>query len=129
LTILVDTQSWLWMATDPARLSTAARAAIEGDDNELLLSAASAWEIAIKCALGKLHLPEDPSTYVPTRMTALRTLPLAIEHGHALRVGHLPPHHRDPFDRLIVAQALEEDVPVLTSDSIFSVYGVKVIDA
>jgi PIN domain nuclease of toxin-antitoxin system len=59
------------------------------------------------------------TTYVPTRMTALRTLPLAIEHGHALRVGRLPPHHRDPFDRLIVAQALEEDVPVLTSDSIF----------
>jgi PIN domain nuclease of toxin-antitoxin system len=127
--VLLDTQCWLWMAAAPERLSTRARALVETTDNELLLSAASAWEIAIKHALGKLALPEPPERYVPSRAAALRTSPMAIEHAHALRVAALPPHHRDPFDRLLVAQAQVEDVPILTADPVFARYDVSLIEA
>lgn len=125
--ILLDTQCWLWMAAAPERLSRRARRIVEDSDNELLLSAASAWEIAIKHALGKLLLPEPPELYVPSRMIALRTVPLAIEHAHALRVATLPSHHRDPFDRLLVAHALVDRLPVMTADAVFKRYGVNVI--
>jgi PIN domain nuclease of toxin-antitoxin system len=127
--ILVDTQCWLWMAASPAKLSRQARSLVESTEHDLLLSAASAWEIAIKHALGKLSLPELPVRYVPTRMEILRTSPLPIEHGHALRVAVLPPHHRDPFDRVLVAQAQIENLPILTSDPIFEEYDVTVIRA
>jgi len=125
--ILLDTQCWLWMAAAPERLSRRARRIVEDSDNELLLSAASACEIAIKHALGKLLLPEPPELYVPSRMIALRTGPLAIEHAHALRVATLPSHHRDPFDRLLVAHALVDRLPVMTADAVFKRYGVNVI--
>ena len=125
--ILLDTQCWLWMAAAPERLSRRGRRIVEDADNELLLSAASAWEIAIKHALGKLLLPEPPELYVPSRTIALRTVPLAIEHAHALRVATLPSHHRDPFDRLLVAQALIERLPVMTADPVFKRYGVAVL--
>jgi PIN domain nuclease of toxin-antitoxin system len=117
------------MAASPDRLSARARALVESFEHELFLSAASAWEIAIKHALGKLRLPEPPARYVPSRLEILRTQPLPIEHGHALRVGTLPSHHRDPFDRLLVAQAQLEDLPLLTADAVFSRYDVTVIDA
>jgi PIN domain nuclease of toxin-antitoxin system len=125
--ILLDTQCWLWMAAAPERLSRKGRRMLEDTDNELLLSAASAWEIAIKHALGKLHLPAPPEHYVPSRTIALGTTPLAIEHAHALRVATLPAHHRDPFDRLLVAQALVDRLPVMTADAVFRRYGVDVI--
>lgn len=125
--ILLDTQCWLWMAAQPAKLSREARSLVESTEHELLFSAASAWEIAIKHALGKLLLPELPVRYVPTRMEILRTSPLPIEHHHVLRVAVLPPHHRDPFDRVIVAQAQIENVPILTSDPVFEEYEVTVI--
>ena len=127
--ILLDTQCWLWMAASPERLSERARGLVQSTANELLFSAASAWEIAIKHALGKLQLPEPPPRYVPSRADRLRTSPLAIDQGHALRVALLPPHHRDPFDRLLVAQAQSEDMPILTADPVFGRYDVEVIDA
>jgi PIN domain nuclease of toxin-antitoxin system len=127
--ILVDTQCWLWMAASPERLSADARALVETTEHELFLSAASAWEIAIKHALGKLRLPEPPASYVPTRIDALRMLRLPIEHGHALRVATLPAHHRDPFDRMLIAQAQEEDLPILTADPVFREYDITVISA
>jgi PIN domain nuclease of toxin-antitoxin system len=117
------------MASSPDRLSTRARTIVETIENELLLSAASAWEIAIKHALGKLQLPEPPARYVPSRMSALRTSPLPIEHAHALHVATLPVHHRDPFDRMLVAQAHVEGLPILTADSIFERYDIDTIDA
>jgi PIN domain nuclease of toxin-antitoxin system len=107
--------------------SREARSLVESTEHELLLSAASAREIAIKHALGKLSLPELPVRYVPTRMEILRTSPLPIEQSHALRVASLPPHHRDPFDRVLVAQAQIETVPILTSDPVFEEYEVTVI--
>jgi PIN domain nuclease of toxin-antitoxin system len=125
--LLLDTQCWLWMAAAPERLSAKARALVENTDHDLLVSAASAWEIAIKHGLGKLRLPEPPERYVPKRMTALGTLPLAIEPDHALRVSALPPHHRDPFDRLLVAQAQIEGVSILTADPVLARYDVRVV--
>ena len=127
--VLLDTQCFLWMAAAPERLSRRARSIAEDADNELLLSAASAWEIAIKHGLGKLQLPEPPVRYVPSRLTILRTTPLPISHEHALRVSTLPPHHRDPFDRLLIAQSQIEDLPVMTADVVFLKYNVSVIPA
>jgi PIN domain nuclease of toxin-antitoxin system len=127
--LLLDTQCWLWMAAAPERLSATARAMVEDAGNELLFSAGSAWEIAIKYALGKLQLPEPPDRYVPSRTVALRTTPLPIEHAHALVAGALPPHHRDPFDRVLVAQARLERIPIMTADPVFARYDIDVIDA
>jgi len=127
--ILLDTQCWLWMALSPDRFSARARRLVEDRQTVLFLSAASAWEIAIKQGLGKLRLPQPPEAYVPARMTALSVLPLAIESHHALRVSSLPPHHRDPFDRLLVAQAQIEGLPLLTADTTLAAYDVTIIAA
>lgn len=127
--VLVDTQCWLWMASAPEKLSAHARELVLTTANELYLSSASAWEISIKYALGKLQLPEPPGRYVPSRVHTLRTWTLPIDQEHALRVASLPPHHRDPFDRLLVAQAQVEDLPILTADPVFDRYDVTVIAA
>ncbi|MGH7267576.1 MAG: type II toxin-antitoxin system VapC family toxin [Candidatus Rokuibacteriota bacterium] len=127
--ILLDTQCWLWMLIDPERLSSGGRAHVTAPENELLLSAGSAWEIAIKHALGRLRLPMEPAEYVPSRLAATGTMPLAIDHRHALRAGQLPPHHRDPFDRILIAQAQVEGIPILTSDPRFARYEVELLPA
>jgi PIN domain nuclease of toxin-antitoxin system len=127
--LLLDTPVWLWMLAAPERLSRRSRGLVIAAENELVLSAVSAWEIAIKYGLGKLDLPESPSEYVPRLMDRTGVTPLAIYHRHALRVAMLPPHHRDPFDRLLVAQAQLEELPILTADRSFSLYDVAVIPA
>jgi len=123
--ILLDTHVWLWMQASPRRLGEQATELVTDTSNALLLSAASSWEIAIKYALGRLDLPEPPATYVPDRMRRSGVDGLVVHHAHALAVASLPPHHRDPFDRLLVAQAVIEDLVVLTSDPIFDRYGVE----
>ena len=100
---------------------------MQNGENVLYLSAASSWEIAVKFALGKLPLPEPPEAFVPKRLARDRITPLAVEHVHALRVSALPLHHRDPFDRLLVAQAQVEEMPILTVDPAFSMYDVEVL--
>ena len=127
--LLVDTQCWLWMSLAPERFSPRARRIVEDASHTLYLSAASAWEISIKYDLGKLRLPEPPTSFVPSRMAVLNVMPLPIEHGHALRVAGLPPHHRDPFDRLLVAQAEAEGLSILTADPAIRAYDVDVVDA
>ena len=127
--ILLDTQCWLWMVAAPERLSQAGRARLLEQENDLFLSAASAWEIAIKHSLGKLRLPIEPAEYVPSRLAATRTVSLAIDHRHALRVGQLPRHHRDPFDRILIAQAQVEALPIPTADPQFAAYDVEVLRA
>jgi len=127
--VLLDTQVWLWMQAAPDRLSEAARRIVEPAENELLLSAASSWEIAIKFGLGRLPLPVPPDRYVPDRIRRSGVTPLVVEHAHALAVASLPNHHRDPFDRLLVAQARLEGVPILTADPGFAPYQVEVIGA
>jgi PIN domain nuclease of toxin-antitoxin system len=127
--LLLDTQVWLWMLAAPARLSRRGRSLVTAADNELLFSAASAWEIAIKHGLGKLQLPENLDEYIPRLMERSGVSALPILHRHALRVASLPMHHRDPFDRMLVAQAQIEKVPILTTDQSFGLYDVEVLPA
>lgn len=127
-TYLIDTHVWLWMQADPGRLSAETRELIENPANELLLSAASAWEIAIKYRIGKLPLPDPPTSYVPDRMRRSGTTPLPIEPIHALRTSELPDHHGDPFDRLLIAQAMQEGLTLVTHDDIFDRYaGLRIL--
>jgi PIN domain nuclease of toxin-antitoxin system len=128
-TYLVDTHVWLWLRTTPERLDPRALDLVEDGRTVMLFSAASAWEIAIKYHLGKLTLPEPPARYVPTVVRDTRAEPVAVEHVHALGVADLPDHHRDPFDRLLISQALTLRVPILTSDPAFDAYDVDVVDA
>jgi PIN domain nuclease of toxin-antitoxin system len=121
VSLLLDTHVFLWLQTEPERLGDHL-AHVQDARTELVLSAASSWEIAIKYALGKLPLPELPERYVPDRMRAIGARPLAIEHSHALAVARLPSLHRDPFDRLLVAQAMLLDLTILTSDPAVAQY-------
>jgi PIN domain nuclease of toxin-antitoxin system len=116
---------WLWSLAEPERLNARTRRLLADGSQEIYLSAASSWEIAIKSALGKLSLPEPPAAYVPKRMEAQGIRALPIEHSHALRVHSLPHHHKDPFDRLLIAQADVEGMFLLTADAAFRGYGVK----
>ncbi|MGH7657961.1 MAG: type II toxin-antitoxin system VapC family toxin [Gemmatimonadales bacterium] len=125
--LLLDTQVWLWMLSAPERLSRKNRKLVVSADTELMLSAASAWEIAIKYGLGKLKLPEEPGDYIPRLMTLTGITPLPVHHRHALHVATLPQHHRDPFDRLLVAQAQLERLPILTADRGLGSYDVEVV--
>jgi PIN domain nuclease of toxin-antitoxin system len=115
------------MQAESKRLSSQTRALLEDPENQLLLSAASSWEIAIKYALGKLPLPLRPIEYVLSRMETSGTSPLPIQHSHALHAGSLPRHHEDPFDRLLIAQAQLENVPILTADRQFEAYEVELL--
>jgi PIN domain nuclease of toxin-antitoxin system len=124
---LLDTPVFLWWNMDDPRLSQTARDLITDGRNELYLSAASAWEIAIKAARGSLILPEPPEQYVPSRMRLHRLLAMPIQFRHALHVYDLPPLHRDPFDRLLIAQSRLEDLPILTLDPEIGRYDVSVI--
>jgi len=124
--LLLDTHVFLWLNTQPERLGKHLPL-IEDRRNELLFSAVSSWEIAIKHALGRLTLPEPPERYVPSRMRAIGATGLAVEHSHALAVASLPSLHRDPFDRLLVAQSRLLDVPILTADPIVAEYPVQTL--
>lgn len=119
---LLDTHCWLLWVAEPERLSESARAQIADGNNTVLLSAASSWEIAIKYALGKLPLPEPPEDFVAKRLDRDAILGVPVEHVHALRVAALPAHHRDPFDRLLIAQAQVEGTPLMTVDAQFRLY-------
>jgi PIN domain nuclease of toxin-antitoxin system len=129
VTVLLDTHVWLWMQAAPRRLVPAVRALVEDATTTLLLSAVSSWEIAIKYALGRLPLPEPPELYVPDRMRTSGVVALPIEHSHALRVSGLERQHRDPFDRLLVAQCQIERIALVTADPIFERYDVELISA
>lgn len=125
--ILLDTQCWLWMHAEPERFSPSALGVVQDPAVELLLSAASAWEVAIKYALGKLPLPIPPSEYIVSRMARDGTVALPVLHDHAVRVAVLTPHHRDPFDRLLVAQCQAERLRLLTADRQFQPYDVDIL--
>lgn len=124
--VLLDTHSWLWMVGDSGRLAPSSRELLRDPANALFLSAASAWEIAIKVATGKLRLPQPPAALITQWMAEVRMGALPILHAHALRAGELPLHHRDPFDRLLIAQAQIEGLTVLTADREFAKYDVPV---
>lgn len=124
--LLLDTQCWLWWFAQPDHLNEAAIAAISDETNELWLSVASVWEIGIKVALGKLPLPEPLDSYLPSRMAQLGGS-LDIRAAHALQAASLPLYHRDPFDRMLIAQAQIEQMIVVTSDFQFKLYEVPLL--
>lgn len=117
------------MQTAPARICPETRELIADTRNTVWLSSASAWEIAIKYAMGRLPLPVPPSEYVPSRMARSGTSGLTVEHRHALHVANLPSHHRDPFDRLLVAQAQLESAVLVTADAQLDAYDVQRLSA
>jgi PIN domain nuclease of toxin-antitoxin system len=121
--LLLDTNVFLWSQSEPSRLGEHL-ATLEDPRADLFLSSASAWEIAIKYANGKLTLPEAPRRYVPARMRLIGAQGVAVEHAHALAVLDLPSIHRDPFDRLLVAQASLLDLTLVTSDERLTEYDV-----
>jgi PIN domain nuclease of toxin-antitoxin system len=124
--LLLDTHVFLWLNTDPERLGDRLRV-VEDAGNDLLVSAASAWEIAIKHSVGKLALPETPERYVPSRVRALGAETVGVEQAHALGVASLPPLHRDPFDRLLVAQARSIGATIVTADDRIAAYPVRTL--
>jgi PIN domain nuclease of toxin-antitoxin system len=126
MTLLLDTHAFLWFVAGDRRLSPAARRALEGARAQPLLSVASVWELAIKSSLGRLSLPEPLEAYLARKLgTNLRLL--ALDLPHVVAVERLPFHHHDPFDRLLVAQAITERLPIVTRDREFRKYGVEVI--
>lgn len=122
---LLDTHAFLWFITGDARLSLAARRLMEDVRYDLLLSVASIWEIAIKAGTGRLPLPLPIRSFIPQQVAEneITVLPVAME--HALEAAYLPLHHRDPFDRMLVVQALAEQVPILSADPALDRYGVQ----
>jgi PIN domain nuclease of toxin-antitoxin system len=127
LRILLDTHSFLWWESDDRRLSAEARRTLSDGGNEIFLSVSSAWEIAIKAGLGKLDIPEGPELFVSSEIEANNFTVLSIDLRHALGVYDLPDIHRDPFDRILVAQARVEDMPILTTDPEISRYPVETV--
>jgi len=127
--VLLDTHVFLWAASAPERLSPTARDAIEDPRNEVFISAAVVWEIVIKHALGKLQLPANPASFIPTLIAQLGFRQLPITHAHALTVTALPKHHSDPFDRMMIAQARCEGMTLISTDRNVARYAVQYLPA
>lgn len=125
--LLLDTHCWLWSIPEPMRLSPRARHALRDRSNTVLVSAVTSWEIAIKYSLGRLPLPEPPGVFIPSRIRRDGFEPLVVTHEHALGVGRLPLIHRDPFDRLLISQALSEDAVLVTNDKAIRRYDAAVL--
>jgi PIN domain nuclease of toxin-antitoxin system len=125
--ILLDTQCWLWWIATPEKLSRNTRRRIADKRNTVYLSAASSWEIAIKYSIGTLPLPEPPWQFVPKRLARDAITALPIEIMHALHVADLPQHHKDPFDRLLISQSIQEGIPIMTVDEQFEPYEAQII--
>ncbi len=124
MNVLLDTHAFLWFCQDDPSLSATARATMEDPLNRKLVSVTSCWEIAIKTGLGKLHLGEPSGTYIPNALarTGFELLPIKL--SHATAVESLPLHHKDPFDRLLVVQAIIEVMPIISVDAVLDSYGV-----
>ena len=115
MTYLLDTSTFLWAATEPAKLSRRARRICESQREQLVVSVVSLWELVVKCGTGALRIASLDRT-LPDWTARLGARVLSVEAAHAYAAYALPPIHRDPFDRLLVAQAIAEDLPLLTSD-------------
>jgi PIN domain nuclease of toxin-antitoxin system len=122
--LLLDTHSFLWFSDGDPRLSTEARTLVEAGENDLLLSVASLWEIAIKASLGKLQLQQPFGALIPALLRELEIELLGITVEHVTAVAALPFHHRDPFDRLLIAQARVEQLSIVSGDAALDAYGV-----
>ncbi|HTD24443.1 MAG TPA: type II toxin-antitoxin system VapC family toxin [Terriglobales bacterium] len=127
MSYLLDTVIFLWSIGAKEKLNQRAQELLVDPNQEIYLSAVSSWEISLKIALGKLSLPGPAKQYIPERLQSWGIQPLSITHSHALAVGDLPPHHRDPFDRMLIAQARVEKMVLLTSDHQLSKYDVEIV--
>jgi PIN domain nuclease of toxin-antitoxin system len=125
--VLLDTHAMLWWLADDPRLSLSAREVIADGRNRLLWSMASSWEIAVKVGIGKLELDRPLTRLFADIVTEQGVELLLIDHDHCARLGGLPLYHRDPFDRMLVVQALQAKVPVLSGDAKLAPYGIDVI--
>jgi len=123
--LLLDTHALIWALGEPSKLSPGSRRLIEDPSNEIFVSAASLWEIAIKADSGKLQVPDD----LERAIFAVGFQPLEIRFPHVRRLRGLPTHHRDPFDRILVAQAMHENLSIATRDGRISSYDVRVVEA
>jgi len=123
--VLLDTHTFLWWVANDSILSDAARSVIANERNECFISVASCWEMAIKASIGKLRLSKPVERFVPEEMAKNDFQLLPMEFKHVAKVEMLPFHHRDPFDRLLASQALTEKMPFISTDALFSDYGIK----
>ena len=123
--ILLDTCAFLWLVTDDPQASELAKEIFLKEDNELLLSAVTGFEIAVKYSLGKLRLAEPPKEFITNRINANALTELPVSMSHALILQNLPLHHKDPFDRLLVAQAMVNQIPLLSADQQLSAYDIN----
>lgn len=126
MNLLLDTHTFLWWITDAPKLSATARELIGDGHNTLYWSAASSWEVSIKYALGRLPLPETPEKFLPPELLQNRIESLPVIDTHAFQAGHLPRYHRDPFDRMLIAQAQVESLVLLSNDQKLGLYDVNV---
>jgi PIN domain nuclease of toxin-antitoxin system len=120
---LIDSHAFLWWLEASPALGAGARAAITDPTNEVLISIAGLWELTIKIASGKLSLPTELETIVTNEGFAV----LSVTFSHLRRLAGLPRLHRDPFDRMMIAQALSEGIPIATNDRVFAAYGAQIL--
>jgi len=125
--LLLDTCTFLWLVEGASDLSSDAREAIVDPGNDVLLSSVSAWEIAVKHGLGRLKLKDSPSVFVPRERERHRIAPLALDERAVLSLSKLPPLHRDPFDRMLICQAVECGLSIVTPDPLIRAYPVSAI--
>lgn len=123
--LLLDTCTFLWILSDAPQLSAEALDIFTAPGNEAYLSSVSSWEIAVKHALGRLPLPEPPTEFIPAMRQAHGIAPMSLDEEATLRVTGLPAHHKDPFDRMLVCQAMVHDLVVLTPDELIRQYPVR----
>ncbi len=125
--ILLDTHIFLWFISGDTQLSTNVRDALRDPDNEVYLSAISVWEAIVKYQLGKLPLPEHPETYLPKQRDLHQIASLDLNESSVLQLAKLPPLHRDPFDRMLICQALQNGLTIATVDTAIRAYPVNVM--
>lgn len=123
--VLLDTCAFLWLVTDDPQSSELAKEIFLNEDNELFLSAVTGFEIAVKYSLGKLRLAEPPKEFIANRIKANALIELPLSMIHALALQNMPLHHKDPFDRLLVAQAMVNQIPLLSADQQLSAYEIE----
>jgi PIN domain nuclease of toxin-antitoxin system len=125
--ILLDTCTFLWIIAEPDKLSAKARESYSDTGNEVFLSSVSCWEMAVKYAAGRLPLPEPPAQFVPVRRQKLGILPLPLDEEASLHSARLPKLHADPFDRMLVCQAITHGLAVLSPDDLIAQYPVRIV--
>jgi PIN domain nuclease of toxin-antitoxin system len=124
---ILDTHALLWFISNDTKLSSKAKSIIENADNDIILSAAIVWEISIKAKIGKIRLHKELDQLIAEILKQYNFTPLAITIPHVIRVNSLPDIHRDPFDRVLVAQSISEDIPLITADPQIKKYKIKTV--